>query len=594
MRYFVNINTAEELKQAYRDYCLRLHPDCGGSEEEFKAMMAEYETMLKAGLKSAESYAEEARERARQEEEQRRQEEEWERERQEREREEEERKQKAREAMAATIKKWSKVLERIEATAHKRTYGFNDKKEAAAYVAAVKRNVKAVFNHYFPGVKCKVNISGRIWQEKFELEWEDGPTELEVQAIEELNYFVPSHYESDPFADYGHYVENASTAPWREVYGQALGDATSIDLIRTVSADGKAQVEATLAQYFSRYLEMDTDRGRGLFTATLSEFMAFRDEACGMNNDNYRTLTWYNYANNERREDGVEYGDIYYSIIRSEARKYVKYVVEPKEEVPQFQPKYGETYKAIKKALGSNVFYEDKGDSRENRVLSIFEAAELLAEGVTVKLGHTSTNYDDETVVYGTDRGGMKVQQKRKAKFEEVGILVEEPHWKQYRAVEFVGIKDETLSALRKEAEDVERQRKEWETSLEGKKEEVRCESVKAETSETSETVETAPQGDGAITVHPYTTKKGKAAMYLAGFKDMKDPRYAELAEHNVKPCYIRNEDGSRTYVAYFGARYGEGARLFAEALTTGNAETLAKAHEAMKQAHPYYGKDAA
>ena len=42
MKYFENCKTAEELKKAYHKAAARLHPDNGGSEEEFKKMQAEY------------------------------------------------------------------------------------------------------------------------------------------------------------------------------------------------------------------------------------------------------------------------------------------------------------------------------------------------------------------------------------------------------------------------------------------------------------------------------------------------------------------------------------------------------------------------
>ena len=41
-KYFVNCRTAEELKKEYRQIVKKLHPDIGGSEEEFKAMQAEF------------------------------------------------------------------------------------------------------------------------------------------------------------------------------------------------------------------------------------------------------------------------------------------------------------------------------------------------------------------------------------------------------------------------------------------------------------------------------------------------------------------------------------------------------------------------
>lgn len=43
MRYFTNCKTAEELRKEYHKQCKSLHPDNGGSAEEFKTMKAEFE-----------------------------------------------------------------------------------------------------------------------------------------------------------------------------------------------------------------------------------------------------------------------------------------------------------------------------------------------------------------------------------------------------------------------------------------------------------------------------------------------------------------------------------------------------------------------
>lgn len=42
MRYFTGCKTAEDVKSLYRELAKKLHPDCGGNAEEFKAMMNEY------------------------------------------------------------------------------------------------------------------------------------------------------------------------------------------------------------------------------------------------------------------------------------------------------------------------------------------------------------------------------------------------------------------------------------------------------------------------------------------------------------------------------------------------------------------------
>lgn len=45
-KYFTDCKTAEELKAEYRRQAIRLHPDNGGDEEEFKIMQAEFTAMF--------------------------------------------------------------------------------------------------------------------------------------------------------------------------------------------------------------------------------------------------------------------------------------------------------------------------------------------------------------------------------------------------------------------------------------------------------------------------------------------------------------------------------------------------------------------
>lgn len=44
MTYFKNCKTIEDVKEVYRKFAKKLHPDCGGNAEEFKKMSAEYTT----------------------------------------------------------------------------------------------------------------------------------------------------------------------------------------------------------------------------------------------------------------------------------------------------------------------------------------------------------------------------------------------------------------------------------------------------------------------------------------------------------------------------------------------------------------------
>lgn len=51
LKYFVNIETIEELKKVYKELAKKLHPDLGGNKEEFQAMNNEYDKLLET-LKS--------------------------------------------------------------------------------------------------------------------------------------------------------------------------------------------------------------------------------------------------------------------------------------------------------------------------------------------------------------------------------------------------------------------------------------------------------------------------------------------------------------------------------------------------------------
>ena len=497
MKYFVNFPyTAETLKNEYRELCKKLHPDTGGNAEEFKNMMNEYEQTARnlSGTKQhaqseAERQAEEAR--RREEEEERREAERYaaeEKKRREREAAEEaERIRKAQEVSRAAVRAWASILERIPAAVNgkKRAYDFEDKKAAAAYMAATKRNVQAVINHYFPGLKVKVSISGEIWKEHFEISWTDGPTEQEIENIPELDFFVGAYYESDPYADYGSYRERQTTAPWREAYGGTLGDCTSFGVHRTLSEEGQEQAGRTVSEYFADYDPAKMFRNNETFNATFSEWCKFAETfkvknviRCWEN----LCRKWY------KTPEGNEAGTIYYNSFLCYLREYVKVDVKPVEKAPEFAPKYGAMYKAIKKALSGNDFctlqYDERKGENKYKPVDIFAALLDGLQGVYICKAYTYSDEKHWSRLYSTS---YTIARNRREKFADLGIEIDSSD-------QIKSITPELRAALEKEREEIEAQRKAWEESQKAAQNGAKAEKVgnsKAETKKADSEPET-------------------------------------------------------------------------------------------------------
>lgn len=475
MKYFNNITTPEELKKQFRTLATKLHPDRGGNAEEFKTMMAEYMAISK-DFDRAKEQAEAEAEARRQAEEYRKQQEE------ERKRKEEEAR-KAAEAMRPVIAEWSAVLEQVP---EKGSYC----KPSAAYIAAVKRNIKAVFAKHFPGVAVSVTLINKAWGEKAAIKWTDGPTEEEVEAILEFHYFISSEHVCDPYSDYGDDVEIKYNKAWREAFGEI--SAQRFEFVREFSQLGKAEVIAKIAEILPQFAGVDAQKGTALMSSadcsTLGRFFGFFYDYKGrkyfeLSEEERAAASAYECKHMEQQRECARFESKNYDGGATPLRCLVDFfrqyyhisaattkAAQEAANAPKFTPKHNATYKAVVKALGGN-FFAASNDGQgwgERKPITPTEAAELLAKGVRVDLVKPWESYDQSPRMSTVDAGGRKTQEKRAAKFAAVGFTIQITGI--YKGVQFVAVSAEVLAELRKDAESVEKQRKAWEAGQQEEK----------------------------------------------------------------------------------------------------------------------------
>lgn len=162
---------------------------------------------------------------------------------------------------AAIIAEWSAILEKLPEE-YKRPEGLswydmtNEQREAertaqrksnAARMATFKRNLKAVFNHFWPGVKCSFKISRSVYG-KGEITWTDGPTVAEVEKCEVFDYFRAYFFESDYYADYGDVKRRNYLNKFRQMFGAFNCD--DINYTRTLSEKTADKVRQIIAENF--------------------------------------------------------------------------------------------------------------------------------------------------------------------------------------------------------------------------------------------------------------------------------------------------------------------------------------------------------
>lgn len=469
MKYFKNITTVEEFKKQFRAYCVSMHPDKGGDSEKFKQMMAEYTDIIKN--------FERAKEEARAEEEARQAAEKARKEAEERKRKEEEETRRAAEALREVIAKWSGKLKTVKPAS-----GWIEK-PYADYLAAVKYNITQILNKYFPGVVFKISLKNKTWSASAEIFWIDGPTTQQVEEVEELKLFISHYHTCSPYEDYGHDEEMKSTRAWRDQYGQISADR--FKFTRIFSDLGKAEVLAKIYEALPQFEGMTkkSDSAAVSFDDAfrLCQFLGFRHKETGK--------AWADLSEEEKEKrrahdelfeaqqkiiynlvslqswynKKTSFGSVFDAFLKvyTISEETTKAAAEAAA-APVFEAKHGTTWQAIKKALGANVFCMSEDGSYHYKEVSINEAAEMVAKGETVYLGKPAM-YDGERCIYGVNGGGAKVQQKRADKFAAVGIQISCYMYNSYKDVEILQFAVNVLAELRQDAEEVEKQRKQWE-----------------------------------------------------------------------------------------------------------------------------------
>lgn len=162
---------------------------------------------------------------------------------------------------ASIIAQWAGILEQLPEE-YKRPEGLSwydmskkqyeeeraaERKINAARLATFKRNLKAVFNHFWPGVKCSFKISCSAYGSA-QISWTDGPTVDEVKECEVFNYFLAYYFESDPYADYGDVKRRVGLSKFRKMFGSF--DCEDIDYNRKLSDKTADKVRQIIADNF--------------------------------------------------------------------------------------------------------------------------------------------------------------------------------------------------------------------------------------------------------------------------------------------------------------------------------------------------------
>lgn len=166
---------------------------------------------------------------------------------------------------AEAVRKWSPILEELPpyyigksgaewcalTDAEKKAQEKTQRRSHAQQQAAFKRNVKAMFNHFFPGVKVSVKNTTHHYFKEGCITWTDGPTVAEVKAVKEFDMFRGAFWVSDYTGDYGYDEKRSDFAGFRKKFGEFSGN--KIEYERVISQEQQAKMNDFIISIFPEY-----------------------------------------------------------------------------------------------------------------------------------------------------------------------------------------------------------------------------------------------------------------------------------------------------------------------------------------------------
>ena len=322
-----------------------------------------------------------------------------------------------------------------------------------------RANILAMCRAAFPGVKFSLTTNNG-WGGGMEIRWEDGPTVEEFEAATDLDLFTVCEVGFDGMTDSTEYYKAEFTDFANKYCEMSYG---VIKPERGFSLARLQEVGEKIRQILPQFADDQslTDRRANEKTAFTSEDLEKVREAFGIVSDDFRRGFYW-------------HGEIQPFTLFYFARTVCRFLsFEVVEKVAEFRPEHGKTYKAIKKAIGANVF--------GRKIDKDFEFIDIYNIQVGDRLGkvYHSEHGDEFSGLY---RSSRKAEQVRSEKLAAVGITIN-------RNDVITAINADVLEALAAERADVERQRKEWEEAQkEGKK------APKYKTSEKSQKAEPQTQ----------------------------------------------------------------------------------------------------